>query len=257
MEDGIRFAETSVELHAAYQLRYETYVASMGRFNDSCDHALQELKDSYDENARIVVAIKNNKAIGTLRVLWGNETEFDQYLTKAYRIDPFLNKIDPAKICIVERLMVGKSHRGSITMLRMFNEVMAFILSQKIELLLINAESQHINTYIKLGCVPFTKQFSYPGIGPVTPMALVVGDYQHLLHVGSPFSLLTTAEDTKFCRHTRQLLDIIQLEATLTATAYTRKSPSTIQIRPAANHPIYAAKSPQITSRLREKLAIA
>jgi hypothetical protein len=184
-------------------------------------------------------------------VLWGNETEFDQYLTKAYRIDPFLNKIDPAKICIVERLMVGKSHRGSITMLRMFNEVMAFILSQKIELLLINAESQHINTYIKLGCVPFTKQFSYPGIGPVTPMALVVGDYQHLLHVGSPFSLLTTAEDT------RQLLDIIQLEATLTATAYTRKSPSTIQIRPAANHPIYAAKSPQITSRLREKLAIA
>lgn len=257
MEDGIRFAETSAELHAAYQLRYKTYVASMGRFNDSCDHVQQELKDNYDENARIVVAIKNNRAIGTLRVLWGKEMSFDQHLIKAYRITPFLNKIDPAKICIVERLMVDKSHRGSITMLRMFNEVMNFILSQQIELLLINAETQNINTYIKLGCVPFTKQFSYPGIGPVTPMALVVGDYQHLLRIGSPFSLLTTAEDTNFCQHTRQLLDIIHLEATVTATPYTKKTHPTIPTRPAANHPIYAAKSLQITSRLRQRLAIA
>lgn len=257
MEDGIRFAETPEELHAAYQLRYKTYVASMGRFNDSCDHVRQELKDHYDENARIVVAIKNNKAIGTLRVLWGKGTGFDQYLTKAYRITPFLNKIDPAKICIVERLMVDKSHRGSITMLRMFNEVMAFILSQQIELLLINAEAQNANTYIKLGCVPFTKQFSYPGIGPVTPMALVVGDYQHLVRVGSPFSLLTTAEDTNFCRHTLQLLDIIKLEAAATSTLNSRTTPSKVIVFPsAANHPIYATRPAQTTSRLRQRLAI-
>jgi predicted GNAT family N-acyltransferase len=257
MEDGIRFAETPEELHAAYQLRYKTYVTSMGFFNDSCDHTRQELKDDYDDNAKIVVAIKDHKVIGTLRVLWGKEIGFDRHLTEAYRISAFSNTLDSAKICIVERLVVDNNHRGSTAMLRMFNVVIAFILSQQIELLLINAETQHINTYIKLGCVPFTKQFLYPGVGPVSPMALVVGDFQNLVRVGSPFSLLTTAEDTNFCRHTQQLLDIIKLEATVTYTPNSRTTSAKITAFPAAaNHPIYAIKSVHTISRLRQRLAI-
>lgn len=255
MDNGIRFTNSPKERQAAYNLRYQTYVKSMGRFNDNCDHAHQELKDQYDENARIVVAIKNNIAIGTLRVLWGNEVNFDQHLTQAYKISPFLNKLDPAKICIVERLMVDKSHRGSATMLRMFNEVMNFILTNKIELLLINAEAQHINSYIKLGCVPFTKQFLYPGIGPVTPMALVVGDYQHLQSIGSPFSLLTTAEDTNYCQHTWQLLSIIKEETTLTSMPSSMRAVLSIPTLPAANHPIYFRKSHPMNYRLKKRLA--
>lgn len=258
MEDGIRFAETAEERHAAFQLRYKTYVTGLGLFNDSCDHVRQELKDAYDENARIVVVIKNHTIIGSLRVLWGKEIGFDRHLTQAYRVTNFLNrKIDPAKICIIERLVVDESHRGSAAMLRMFNVIMNFVLSHKIELLLINAESQHIKSYIKLGCVPFSKPFLYPDVGPVNPMALVVGDYSHLQRTGSPFSLLMTADDTRYCQHTRTLLNIIQREAIVAAKPTLSEFLSKIPTMPAANHPVYTKKSSQMHERLRQRLSMA
>ncbi len=256
MDNGIRFAETPEELHAAYQLRYKTYVASMGRFNDRCDHDSQELRDEYDESARIVIAIKNNKAIGTLRVLWGKDLAFDRYLTEAYRITPFLKTLDPAKICIVERLMVDEDYRGSSTMLRMYSAVMRFILEQRIELLLINAEAHHSHSYIKLGCVPFTKQFIYPGIGPVTPMALIVGDYKHLQRIGSPFSLLASADDVNYCRQTQPLIHIVQREAALASIASHQNS-SALPALPAANHPIFERRQSPWNSRLRMKFALS
>ncbi len=254
MEDGIRFAETAEEQHAAYRLRYKTYVQTMGRFNDNCDHLRQELRDKYDDSARTVVAIKNNQAIGTLRVLWGRDSAFDQHLKNAYRIEPFLDVVDPSKICVVERLMVDESHRGSATMLRMFNAVMHFILEQQIELLLINAEAHHSNSYVRLGCRPFTKQYLYPGIGPVTPMALVVGDYQHLQRVGSPFSLLATADDVNYCRHTHAFTNIIRHEST-NISAPKKQSHSILPRLTAANNPLFARKPSTFNHRLRTRLA--
>lgn len=255
MDDGIRFAETPEEQHAAYRLRYKTYVQTMGRFTDSCDHTRQELKDEYDETARIVVAIKNNTVIGTLRVLWGSDLPFDRYLTEAYRISPFLKTINPAKICIVERLMVDESHRGSATMLRMFNAVMHFIFAQGIELLLINAEAHHSNSYIKLGCIPFTNKYLYPGIGPVTPMALVVGNYAHLKRIGSPFSMLATNDDLGYCRHTEELLGIIRREIALTENSSPNHILQTLQSLRAANRPLFSQTPPSFDRRLRMKLA--
>lgn len=253
MDDGIRFAVTPEELHAAYRLRYKTYVENMGRFNDTCNHQRQELRDDYDQTARIVIAVKNNKVIGTLRVLWGKDTVFDDYLIEAYRLTPFLNVVEPSKICIVERLMVDENNRGSATMLRMYNTVMRFILTQRIELLLINSEAQHSNSYIKLGCKPFTKQYLYPGIGPVTPMALVVGDYQHLQQIGSPFSLLATTDDVDYCQHTRDLIETINCEAARSKITRKNKHVSIFPLPP-ANLPFYNRKSPEFNNRLRIKV---
>jgi predicted GNAT family N-acyltransferase len=256
MENGIRFTRSQEERQAAYQLRYKTYVKTMGRFNNSCDHDRQELHDEYDKTARIIIAVKNNKIIGTLRVLWGKDLAFDHNLVETYRIKPFLNILDPSKICIVERLMVDENHRGSATMLRMFNAVMEFILTQKIELLLINAEAHLSNSYIKLGCKSFAKQHIYPGIGPVTPMALVVGDYQHLKIVRSPFSLLAAAGDVDYCQHTQQLVNIIHREAKLAMIiAPHQQMHSIIPLSPAANHPIFSKRPSDLGYRLRAKLA--
>jgi hypothetical protein len=181
---------------------------------------------------------------------------FDHYLTDAYRISPFLNTLAPSKICIVERLMVDEEHRGSATMLRMFNKVMEFILAQGIELLLINAEAQHSNSYIKLGCVPFTRQFLYPGIGLVSPMALVVGNFQHLKRVKSPFSLLASIDDIKYCQHTQQLIKIINYEATI-AGITPKLIQTTIQPIAAANQSLYSRTPLDYSHRLRLKVATA
>lgn len=257
MNNGIRFAETPAEYHAAYRLRYKTYVQSMGRFKDNCDHERQELRDKYDEKARIVIAVKNNKVIGTLRVLWGNDLTFDHHLRESYRITPFLNTVDPKKICIVERLMVDENHRGSATMLRMFNVVMHFIFAQQIELLLMTSDTRSCNSYIKLGCKPFTRQVIHHGIGPVIPMALVVGNYQHLKQIGSPFSLLATADDLSYCQHTSQLINTIQRETAIAMMIAPKQIHVTIPSLSAANHSIYSKIPQRFNHRLRQRLTSA
>ncbi|WP_349431056.1 GNAT family N-acetyltransferase [Methylomarinum sp. Ch1-1] len=210
MQDGVRFAETDEDFSASYQLRYKVYVECMGRLKDKGDHVLKELRDEYDKNARAVIAIKDGEPIGTLRLFWGGDATFSQTLIEAYHLTPFMEFLDEKQICIVERLMVDEKHRGSTATLRMYKEVMHFVLNHHIEAVLLDCEPHHLNSYLKLGFRPFTETYSYPGIGLVVPMVLISGDYEHLKRVGSPFGMLTREEDLSHCRHTKQLLNLIE-----------------------------------------------
>ena len=209
MKDGVRFTQTEEELRASYQMRYSVYVEGMGRLKDKGNHELKELKDDYDKIARAVIAIKDGEPIGTLRLFWGGDAPFPQDLIEAYHLSRFLDFLDEKKICIVERLMVTEKHRGSTTTLRMYKEVMHFVLDQQVEVVLLDCEPHHLNSYLKLGFRPFAESYSYPGIGLVIPMVLVTGDYEHLKRVGSPFSMLTKEDDFNHCLHTEQILEKI------------------------------------------------
>jgi len=213
MQDGVRFAETDEELRASYQMRYKVYVECMGRFKDKADHECKELRDEYDEVARAVIAVKNGEPIGTLRLFWGGDAPFSPSLIEAYHLIPFLELLDEKQICIVERLMVDEKHRGSTATLRMYKEVMHFVLEHQAEVVLLDCEPHHLNSYLKLGFRPFAETYSYPGVGLSVPMVLVTGDYEHLKRVGSPFGLLTRKEDLSHCQHTEQILEKIGLGA--------------------------------------------
>lgn len=257
MDDGIRFASTNEELHAAYNLRYRVYVESMGRFADKCDHDKKELKDAYDDYGRILIAVRKGQVVGTLRLLWGGDKTFDRSQEAIYDLPPFLNILSSDKICIVERLILDESRRGSAMMLKMLNAVMHFVFEQGIELLLINAESKHQASYEKLGCLPFTKRRMYPGIGPTTPMALNVGDLDHLREISSPFALLATPNDLAYCQHTQQLKAIIAHEA-IQANAvviHPVARQNRIMAR-AANHAVYSPDRHNFCERLKLRLAL-
>ncbi|MDO9047763.1 MAG: GNAT family N-acetyltransferase [Methylobacter sp.] len=224
MQDGVRFATTEEELKASYQLRYRVYVECMGRLKDQSNHELKELRDEYDDHARAVIAVKNGETIGTLRLFWGEDKPFTQTLTEAYHLSPFLEKLEQQQICIVERLMVNEQHRGSSVTLRMYKEVMHFVLDNKIEAVLLDCEPHHLNSYLKLGFRPFTNPYSYPGIGLVIPMALITGDYEHLIRSGSPFAVLTREEDLSHCRYVNELQDIIGCHLNIVSQSTTDKT---------------------------------
>lgn len=224
LEDGVRFAQTEAELRASYQLRHKIYVEGMNRFSDKSNHELKELQDEHDKNARAIIAIKKNKPIGTLRIFWGGDTNFTQEHEKTYHISKFTSLLQEKKICIVERLMVENNARGSLTILRMYQEVMNFVIKSGVEVVLLNCEQHHMNSYLKLGFRPFAKQTHYPGIGPVTPMALIVGDYKYLQSVGSSFAMLLNEENLSHCCDVTDLQEIINLESTDTSKSSANKN---------------------------------
>ena len=199
MNDGVRFAEVEHELRAVYQLRYKIYIESMNRLMENGDHQLKELKDQYDDVARSIIAVKKQQAIGTLRIFWGGDADFDDYLQEAYSLSTFSGVLDNKQICIIERLMVDEKYRGTATTLRMYFKVMEFVLDHHVEAVLIDCEQHNISSYLKLGFRPYAETYEYPGIGPVVPMVLVTGDYEYLAGVGSPFAKLITEKELDHC----------------------------------------------------------
>jgi hypothetical protein len=255
LKDGVRFAETKAEFRASYQLRHKIYVEGMNRFSDKSNHELKELQDEHDKNARAIVAIKKNKTIGTLRIFWGGDTHFTQEHEKTYHISKFTSLLQAKKICIVERLMVENNARGSLTILRMYQEVMNFVLKNRVEVVLLNCEQHHMNSYLKLGFRPFAQQTMYPGIGPVTPMALVVGDYKYLQSIGSSFSQLINEENLNHCHHVESLKNIIDHDTKSDSKSSSDKN--MIVSNFCAARQKLLAKRPHISdSKLRMKLSI-
>jgi predicted GNAT family N-acyltransferase len=209
MQDGVKFAESDEEIHASYQLRYKVYVEGMGRLKDKGDHAHKELRDDLDKSARALIAVKAGIVIGTLRLFWGGDAPFNQSLKDAYHLNSFMQILGENKICIIERLMVEEAHRGSPIALQLYRAAWFFVVEHGIELVLLDCEPHHLNSYLKLGFRPFTDTYSYPGIGLVIPMMFLPGDHEHLRQVNSPFSLLIKDEDLAKYQHTEQLREII------------------------------------------------
>ncbi len=253
LEDGVRFAQTEAELRASYQLRHKIYVEGMNRFSDKSNFELKELQDEHDKNARAVIAIKKNKPIGTLRIFWGGDTYFTQEHEKTYHISKFTSLLQEKQICIVERLMVENNARGSLTILRMYQEVMNFVIKNKVEVVLLNCEQHHMNSYLKLGFRPFAKQTHYPGVGLVTPMALIVGDYKYLQSVGSSFAMLLNEENLSHCCYVTDLQKIINLESADTSKSSANKN-SIVSNFYTARQKLLAKRTNLVDSRLRMKL---
>lgn len=203
--DIVKFTETEDELHASFRLRYKVYVEGMGRLADKGDHVNKELRDELDKKARAIISIKNDEIAGTMRLFWGGDGGLAEKLKTAYQLNLFDDILPEDKICIIERLMVDESHRGSAIALEMYQVAWTFVVKNGIELVLLDSEPHLLNSYLRLGFRAFGRTYSYPGIGLVIPMMFLPGDHEHLKSVRSPFALLVKQEDLVKYQHTESL----------------------------------------------------
>lgn len=224
MTDVVKFAETDEELHASYRLRYKVYIEGMGRLKEKGNHELKELCDEMDAKARTIIAQKNNEIAGTMRLFWGGDGGLSPTLKNAYQLDLFSHILSDEKICIIERLMIDESYRGSAIALEIYQAAWFFVVEHNIELVLLSSEPHLLNSYLRLGFRPFGRTYTYPGIGLVVPMMFLPGDHEHLSKVRSPFSLLVKQEDLVKYRHTESLRAITVSTASVIAKSLAEKT---------------------------------
>ena len=195
--DGVRFATSDADLHAAFQLRYQIYVEEMHRMGEKADHDAGILTDDMDKTARSIIAVKDGQCVATMRLHWGGDAPFADFLHKVYGVAGFEEDLTQAEMCIVERLMVVKSMRGDRRFTaEIYLFLYRFLIEQGVELVLLACEPHLINTWNKLGFRPFTSTFTDPRVGILIPLCGIVWDIDYLREMGSPLLLaLESADD--------------------------------------------------------------
>lgn len=102
-------AKTEKEKHLMYRLRYRIY--NDCGYIDPVEFPKEELKDNEDEHSISFLALKNNKAVGTVNLGLGNTKE-DFVTFRVFNIDTD-NFLPYQKIGEISRLGILKSEKDS------------------------------------------------------------------------------------------------------------------------------------------------
>lgn len=104
----VRVAETASDRQACFRLRYDVYVAELGRNAEIADHANRELSDSEDAEAIVVGVFRDGVAVATARI---NLADAASGFVRKYGLQGGLTPTD--RVAIVSRLMISPSLRGT------------------------------------------------------------------------------------------------------------------------------------------------
>ena len=181
----IRRAQTDADRAAAYNLRYELYVAQQGLFQDVADHERRWLVEAVDEHAEIWVAETGGEIVGTARLHWGREAPFHREAREAFDIDAFTDIVDEAEIGIASRLLVTPEHRGGPLPILISRDMWVYAAEQGTEVILGECEPHLINKWVKFGFRPYGL-CEHPINGTLVRLAFVLGDLEYVRDLDSP-----------------------------------------------------------------------
>lgn len=104
----IRIAETAQDREACFRLRYDVYVAELGRQVEVADHDRKQLTDSEDVEGIVIGVFCDGQAVATARL---NIADARSQFVEKYALGQALSAQN--RIAIVSRLMICPSLRGT------------------------------------------------------------------------------------------------------------------------------------------------
>jgi predicted GNAT family N-acyltransferase len=104
----IRVAETAPDREACFRLRYDVYVAELGRQLEVADHDRKQLTDADDVEGIIVGVFSNGQAVATARL---NIADIQSQFVEKYALKTALTAQN--RVAIVSRLMICPTLRGT------------------------------------------------------------------------------------------------------------------------------------------------
>ena len=184
----ITVAQDQSDLQHIQAFKYQVYVEELGRYGDIADHQAALLVETDDATSRNLLVEMDGKLVATARLTWGGDKgALQQRQIDQYDLAPILDSVTLDQIVICERLMIAPGCRGGDLLMQMFDWMMRFVNTHRIQLFIGDCEPHLINTYQAMGFRTYTaKHVNSPATGYLIPLMIVAEDVEYLRQLGSP-----------------------------------------------------------------------
>jgi hypothetical protein len=184
MSIGIRVVKTARQAEAVFRLRYEIYVDELQRVQFCADHTGRMIREALDEDAILLGAFEQERALGTLRINYARVSDLGEYVD-LYQMER--DGVQLTRTSIVTKLVVVQALRGSSLAYRLASEAYRTGLRDGMLHNFIDVFPQRIPFFERLGYRVHVPAAVHAEFGEVVVMRLDMRDEAHLRRVGSPF----------------------------------------------------------------------
>ncbi len=185
----IHIATTQAELQAIYRLRYQMYVEELGATMENADHRQKVLHDEWDKTADIIGAWQNDELVGCVRLNYSHNTDLSEYEVHYHPlVKETVLRQNTSSISISSKWVVAKACRRTILSARLSQGCYAQMHVKSANLTYLTCQTNLMGSYSRMGFRICGASFFHPEAGWLTPMVLVVQDYEYLQQIKSPFA---------------------------------------------------------------------
>ena len=185
----IKLIDNQQDLQQVFRLRYAAYVEELGAEMEYADHQRKEIHEPCDDTGDNLGAWINGELVGCVRINRGGESDLSGYRD-------FFNPViaDNSADCPLQSISVSskfavhRRHRGATLAVRLLQASYSHIAEKKAWLNYLTCRPNLVEMYRKLGFQPCASAFHHHEAGWITPMVLVVQDYEYLRQIKSPFA---------------------------------------------------------------------
>lgn len=187
----VKVAQTSEELNAIYQFRYDYFFRTLGRTDIlGLDHKKTLHFEELDPYSVHYYIERGGKLLGVLRQTRLGAVPDDVIksngIDEIYDLDRFLSIVDKSQLSMDSRLILDPTIRGSLALGTLFSKAYLDGLYAGIEFDFLTAAPNVIDVYSKSGFRRFKEGFEHPENGYDVPMVLALNDLEHLKATKSP-----------------------------------------------------------------------
>ncbi len=191
---AIRLAKTNEDKKRVYRFRY--YVCNPETLHDHCiiDHENGWIYDGLDQFGHILYAEKDNKVVGTIRIIDNQNVPLPDHLTKHHQITKLEGQLGPGKISISDMFVLDPKMRGQTMASLLLSSCHQLNLQNNIAANCILSDPSMLKHFQRLGYRQHKPTNNIKDKRKDIPLILCIRDYKHLLQVMSPFALSLSYE---------------------------------------------------------------
>ncbi len=187
--EKIKVLSTEEELFEVGKFRYKVYVEEMKRTQKYADHKMRTIIEPEDRlpSTKIIIAYIENELVGTSRIHIYRPQDDISNLAE-YSIPKEIT--DNFTITEGTKYMIKPSYRGENNTLgtSMMKFAYQLLVDERVDIDFLNANDYLVHYYSGKGYRKYGKVYFHKELGQfVYPMALIIGDYEYLKSVKSPF----------------------------------------------------------------------